>query len=506
MRTALALTRSITWAAVAALCAGAPPVQAFEFNTFDPWQVTPSDLVRVLPGSSALRSDQTPASCDETLPVPTGALDLQQAISLALCHSPQTRLAWASVLSQAAQLGQSKAAYLPTLNITVSRSVDNTLTQTSGDFSTSNNTHVLASGRVAAMNWLLWDLGGRAANVRQAQQSLNAALASQDAAVQSLFGNTAQAYYDTWAAQAAFDSARLAEAGARDTLAAATARVRLGAAPAPEALQARAALAQATLVRARAEGTARLAAGALAGTLGLDARTPLTLVPDPALSMDGSPGAAPASEQALNQHLQDIDTLMNQALLEHPSVRAAQAQLAAAQAKADATVAEGLPSLSASVGRYINGRPNTPLSTSNTHETISSIQLNIPLFDGFSRNYRIRDARAQVAAKQADLAAAKAQASLDVWRNFQTLQAEATAVAASADLLRGASAVADAAKARLRAGAADLLETINADRDLANARQERIRALAAWRTARLKLLASLGRVGFWALGSNATAP
>jgi outer membrane protein len=193
---------------------------------------------------------------------------------------------------------------------------------------------------------------------------------------------------------------------------------------------------------------------------------------------------------------------MNRALLDHPSVRAAQAQLAAAQAKHDATVAEGLPSLSASVGRYINGRPNTPLSPGASRETLASLQLTIPLFDGFSRNYRIRDTVSQINARQADLANVKANASLDVWRSFQTLRAEAVAVTESVELLRSAAALLDAARERLRAGAVDIQDVITAERDLANARQERIRALAAWRTSRLKLLASLGRVGFWALDAT----
>jgi len=506
MRHALAVSYlPVAAALLAGLCNPAiAQSQHWQPATHDFWGVDPSAALRLLPGQAALAGDLPAASCDEPTPLPVGPLSLQQAISLALCHSPQTRLAWAAVLSQAAQLGQAKAAYLPTLNVSASRSVDNTSTQTAGDFASANATHVLATGKVATMSWLLLDMGGRAANVRQSQQALNAALASQDAAMQTLFANTAQAYYDTWAAQAALDSSRQNEASARETLAAANARVRLGAAIAPEALQARSALAQASLARARAEGTAQLTAGTLAATLGLDARTPLNLVPDAALDADASDSIAPRDSATLTQYLSDIDGLIDRAALDHPSVRAAQAQLAAAQAKHDATVAEGLPTLSASVGRYVNGRPNTPLSSSSTRETLSSLQINFPLFDGFSRNYRVRDTVAQIGARRADLAAAKAQASLDVWRSFQTLQAETASVAASAELLRDAAAVVDAAKARLRAGAVDLLELINADRDLANARQERIRALAAWRSSRLKLLASLGRAGFWALDSQQT--
>jgi outer membrane protein TolC len=56
-------------------------------------------------------------------------------------------------MSQAAQLGQSRASYLPTVTLNVSRSVDDTrATNSAGNFTTTNNTHVLATGKVAAAN------------------------------------------------------------------------------------------------------------------------------------------------------------------------------------------------------------------------------------------------------------------------------------------------------------------------------------------------------------------
>jgi len=44
-------------------------------------------------------------------------------------------------------------------------------------------------------------------------------------------------------------------------------------------------------------------------------------------------------------------------------------------------------------------------------------------------------------------------------------------------------------------GAADLLEMLNAQTALADAGQERIRCLAEWREAKLRLMASAGRLG-----------
>jgi len=487
----LALLAALVAAVVAPARAGVfPPVH-------DVFQVTPGQAARPLPGDGAAPAGAETCAADPTV-LPAGPIDLQQAVTLALCRNPQTRLAWAAVLSQAAQVGVAKAAYLPSLNLTFSRSHDAVDTHFDGTPPTTTHSSIYATGRTAALNWLLLDLGGRQANIEQARQALNAALASQDAAVQTLFGNVAQAYYDTWAAQAAADSAREAEATARETLQAASARLRAGVVTQADELQARAALAQATLNRTRAEGVARLSLGSFAAALGLDARSPIELVGDPALTLSTA-SVAPGDAPSLATHLGDLDSLMSQALEDHPSVRAARGQLAAAQARLNATVSDGLPSISASVGRYINGRPTTPLTPERSYETLTSVTLQVPLFDGFARNYRIRDSQSQVSAREADLANARVQASLEVWRSYQTLQSEAQALAAAADLVRGATAVAEAARGRYRSGTVDILEMVTAERDLANARQERIRALAAWRSSRLKLLANLGRVGFWAL-------
>lgn len=46
-------------------------------------------------------------------------LSLLEAVERALCNNPQTSQTWASVKEQAAQVGTSQAAYLPTLNATV---------------------------------------------------------------------------------------------------------------------------------------------------------------------------------------------------------------------------------------------------------------------------------------------------------------------------------------------------------------------------------------------------
>jgi outer membrane protein len=480
------------------------------YPTFDVFAVTPREEQRPLPGDPTARDG---CGYDNEQMV-ARSLDLQQAVNMALCRNPQTRVSWANVLSQAAQLGTAKAAYLPSVSASLNRTSDAVDTsQTGNGADLRNDTSVTAYGRNATVSWLLFDLGTRSANIEQARQSFNAALASQDAALQTVFANTAQAYYDTWAAQAAADGALEAEASARENLTAAQSKLQLGAGTKADELQARAALGQAILTRVRAQGNAKLALGTLASALGLDARTDLHLIPDPSLSdTAAAPPAAGASTESDAAgdprepagFLRNLDAMIADANQNHPAIRAALAQVAAAIAKRDSVVAEGLPSISTSVSRYINGRPNTPLTQAHTFETLATIQLQVPLFEGFGRNYRIRDAEAQIQAREADLATARSQTSLDIWRNYQTLLAETTAMSASVDLVHGAQEAAEAARARYHSGSVDILEVLTAQKDLASAKQERIRSLAAWRTARLKLLASLGSLGFWALDGQAS--
>jgi outer membrane protein len=463
-----------------------------------------------LPGDAAAAFD----GC-EMATAPEGPLDLRQAVEAALCRNPQTRLAWAQVQSQAAQVGQARGAFLPSLTLSANRNRDDVDTKFADGLHNPNR--IFGTGQSATLNWVLYDLGTRRANLEQARQTFNAALASQDAAIQTVFSTVAQAYYDAWAAQAATESAAQAERTAAETLQAARVRSRFGAVAHVDELQAQAAASQAALAHVRAEGNLSLALGNLAAILGLDARTPLRLLADPALdaaaagAAEGSGSSAPAdlttdAAAAMAAFRAELDQLMDETLAAHPSVRAAQAQLAAAQARRNAVIGEGLPSLSLTTNRYLNGRPNTPLTSNRSYEMLVTLQLQVPIFEGFARNYRIRDAQSQISAREADLDNARLQASLDVWRQYQTLRVESTAFVASADLLGAGRELLDAARARYAAGAVDILEVVNAQKDLANAQQERIRALAGWRAARLRLLGGLGKLGLWAVeGSGASA-
>lgn len=474
-------------AAALALCLAAGGAAA---QSLDLWGVLPKDQQgQVLPGDG----EAVPCLDGDAESALAAPLGLGDAIRIALCRHPRARLAWQEVVAQSALVGAARSSYLPSANVGFSRSYD--VTRSNGTFN--RRTDTKADGANFALSWLLLDAGGRAAQVRHAQSNLAAALAGHDGTLQQVFLAAAQAWYEAAAGRAAVAAAREAEASARESAEAAEFKSQRGAATLVDALQARTAYSQATLARVRAEGQARSAMGALAHAIGADVRGPLQLAEDAALDPHAESPAL-----ALDAQLRELDELIQQALTHHPVLAAARAQVAAAEARLAATRSEGFPTLSLSHSGFLNGRPNQSLPTSRSYERITALTVSFPIFEGLGRNYRLHEQRAQVEARRAELAGQQSQVAYEVWRAYEALQAEGASVTATADLMRSAGESLAAARARYQAGAADTVELLTAQKDAAQARQERILALASWRLSRLRLMAGLGRLGFWALASS----
>lgn len=402
-------------------------------------------------------------------------LDLLEAVERALCHHPQTRQAWAQVRAQEAQMGIGRSAFLPSLDGALSRVRSR---PKGGEADEAGN-----GGASLTLGWTLFDFGQRSASLDSARHLLAAAGANRDAVTQSVLLAAAQAYFDVLTAQAAFGATQEAERSARESFLAADARHKAGAGILADKLQAQAAYAEATLARIRAEGEVKNAHGTLAVAIGLNANARIAVSADNAVLPDVD-------------FMESVDDLIADAIATHPLVAAAEAQLLAAQSQTDATRAEGLPLLSLTGLFSRNRNPLSPLSISAGERSIG-LQLNIPFLDWFGRSHRVAAMQAQVDAHAAELASTENQVSLDVWKSYHALRTETENIAATGELLQSASQSFRIAQGRYKAGVGTILELLNAQSQLANAQHQRVQALSGWRTTRLKLAASLGRLGLW---------
>ncbi|TEE31295.1 TolC family protein [Pseudomonas aeruginosa] len=385
-------------------------------------------------------------------PPPT-ELSLEEAIERILCHDPQTRLAWANAKAQAAQVGIGKSAYLPRLDgrLDASRGYSDMDYRDAPYLSGDGHRH--RRGASLQLSWVLFDFGRRSAALRNAQQLLLAANASQDATLQNTFALAAQAYYDALAAQRSLAASRQVAELAAQNLEAADAKYRAGAAALSDRLQAQTALSQASLAQVRDEGALSNALGVIALRMGL--------APDTPLRLSGELEAQP-------------DT---------------------------GFVSAGRPSLALSANLARSHSDQAMAFNGDTRERDRSIglQLNIPLFEGFERTYQVRNALARREASEAELADTEQQVSLEVWNNYQSLSVETRSLARTRELVEQSRQSLEVVQGRYRSGVGSMIELLNALTAYASAEDQHIRALGNWQTSRLRLAASLGRLGFWSL-------
>ncbi|MNW01456.1 hypothetical protein D3C71_1970920 [compost metagenome] len=88
---------------------------------------------------------------------------------------------------------------------------------------------------------------------------------------------------------------------------------------------------------------------------------------------------------------------------------------------------------------------------------------------------------------------------MELWANYQTLNIETRSLEKTAEWVEQSSQALQVVQGRYRSGVGNMIELLNALTAYATAEQQHINTLNSWQLARLKLAASLGRLGFWAL-------
>ncbi len=442
------------------------------------------------------------------------ALDLSEVVNLALCNNAQTREAWANSRAQAAQVGVSKAGYLP--SAAVNASVNRNLTGA--------NSGLDQRSIGLSISYLLYDFGSRAANLENARQLLAAASAAQDSTIQAVFLAAVEAFYQAQAAIAALDAALESERAARESFAAAEARHIAGGATLADKLQSRTAYSQATLNRITADGHLKNARGALANMIGLDANRNVSLVAAAGYfaatrNMLASPLPIPLSEttshstklpksaakslvipqagegandasqeeEALKIFEGDVNTLIEDARQRRPDLQAAAAQARAAKASADAARATDRPTISLNA----SSNQNTSAGISSRGSQVG-ITLSVPIFSGYAPTYRVRAAEAQLDARNIQLEQLRLQVALDVWTAYQNLITATQSLRSTADLLDSAEQSERVALGRYKAGVGNMLDVLNAQSALASARRQRIQSAFDWNINRAALAQAMG--------------
>lgn len=452
----------------------APLASAFDLAApfIDPLQTLPPiiELGVTLPGDG----EPTPCPVSKDFATP---LALMEAVDLALCNNPQIRGAWAGIKVQAGALGEARAAYLPTVSGTINRLRTHTAYPGSSVAATTTNGQTI----YGTLSWRLFDFGGREATRESANNLLIAAIASHDASLQKTLAAVIQSYFDAQTAKAVLQAKEQNEGNARSTLETAQRREVRGTASHGDTLQATTALAKTSLDKNRALGSYQRAQSVLVYALGVSSQTRVILADD-LKDRDGLDAKT-------------LDAWLDIAGMSHPAILAARAQWESAKQKITATRSDGLPTVDFVGNYYQNGYPGQGLSPTQSQINSIGLTLTIPLFDGFSRTYKIRSAEALAQQREAELQDTEHNVLMEVIKIHADAVASVKNLQASEKLLDAAQESLNVSQRRYGKGAADILEILTTQTALADAQQERIRSLAEWRSARLRLLASVGMMG-----------
>ena len=439
----------------------------------------PRGLIPVAPPPLSVRQ----APCGE---VPAGPLTLPDLVDIALCRNPATAASWAAVRVAAAQIGIARAAELPNVNLSVGPTLSSSKSfQDTGFIDANGNlvsgssvlTQVNSSARLA-VNYLIFDGGGRRAQIDSASAQQRAALASYADTAQGVVLNVVTAY-NSLAANRAIETANLANlAFATQSRDLAAARKRAGVATAADRLQGETQAAQAELTLIQTRGSIATAAAQLAVAVGLP----------PTRRLDLAPAAPLASGDRLKM---GADNLIADAERMRPDIIAARANVDAATANVRAAQSAGRPSLTVQGANTISAID----TTIDRNVASAGLSLSVPLFSGWNTRYNIAAARARLEQQTALAEQTRQQAGLDVYSNYVAFDNALSSLATARVLVTSATQSADLAQGRYKAGVGTFADLLNAQNALASARQQLAQNEFNVRTNNAQLARAVGNIG-----------
>lgn len=426
------------------------------------------------PGAFWLQLDALPFQAPAAQPDAVRFASLAALTEHALRERPDSRAAWLGIQAEAARLDAASAANWPTLtgqlNFTQSRAL-------SSSGATAPTLH--RYGPSLGLAYVLYDFGARAAGIDAQRYRLIASLLTGNRTLQDTVAEVEAAYFAVLSARAQVAAQTQQEAALRASLDAVELRLQGGLASRADQLRARAALAEAQLVRQAAERDQAKAEAALKQAAGVGQTQTL------ALDWDATPPAAPEAGALLAD-------LLAEAERQRPDLQALRATAARARAEAGRARAARWPSLSlaANAGRtFFLEDERTPSTTYSV-----GVNLSVPLFDGGRLAAEARAAERDAERLQAEAESQRSQVALAVtgaYHDVRHAQAQREGVAVQFD---SADESARAAEARYKAGVGSLLEWLTAQADLARARQAQAQADADWLAAFSRLNHALGRL------------
>jgi outer membrane protein len=383
---------------------------------------------------------------------------LGELIDIAESNNPTTQAAWNRAKATAASVGIAKGELYPTIIATTSgRTYLNPLLlyQTF----TVQSLGVFDAG--VHLAYTLVDFGARRTEITAAQARLVAANLSFNNEHLILIRQVSQAYFSLLSARGLREAAEVSLNDARTTETAAQERRNNGLATIPEVLEAKAATAKAVYDLQSAIGAERVEIGNLARAVTTNPVKPLKVETLDQLRIPDK----------LNQSVEDA---ISTAFKERPDLHADEASVHAAQDEVKHARSSYYPSLTfdGSKGwiRAFGEQDGYPGTYAQTHTYDATLGLRWTVFDGFRRESRISQAKAEEKVVTEEVHDRQDEITNQVWNDYTSAETALQQRQAAAVLLSASSESYSAALESYKDGVRNFLDVLAAENALAQAR------------------------------------
>jgi outer membrane protein len=401
------------------------------------------------------------------------AIEPHELARLALCRRPSLASAWADFQAAAAREGQSLAPYLPTVQLA------------GGDQHRATPSVVVAPGRPELnvpgdrettqrhdirASWTLMTFGARTAARERTRLLSEAARLNYDNQIDTVLLEAMTAYENL---VGALDVARILDESlikAKDSVEMAAARHRQGLGSLSEVKTAQGVLVRALVDLERADLDVKLRRAELATAVNLTSTELAQMV----LASTLTPPA--------QIRLEASDFLSQ--LPDHKALLAAKANSAAARAQVMVIEREANPTVSASASYGHNYRRNNSTLFNNNREWTFAVQYTVPLFSGFTNQYRLAEALSQEESQLKQTEATAEQLRLTGVQNLHVLHLEHAQLQHWNSYVEIARFNLDAMRERYLRGVADINYFVNAEREAAGALADQSRAVTRFQVAK----------------------
>jgi outer membrane protein TolC len=388
---------------------------------------------------------KTPLTVPTDAPVPGRLFNLTDLVDIALKNNPSTSHAWYVAQEQAAAWGIARGAYYPKL--------DGSLKGNAGKIPTTLGSKSFFTAG-AALNYLLFDFGGRSATIQSAKQALIAANLNHNQAIQDLLRDVPQAYYILTGRKALVVSYEQNLKEARVSLNAAEQRKLAGVATVADVLEAKANEQQIVYDLAKAKGDVEVARGKLAVLVGWPVNA--------SFEIETIPAVTPIKGMS-----DDVNKMISDAQKNRADLNASVALAHKQEAEIKKARAAMLPTF--------NGTGNLQYTKQRYWDETGyygGLQIAIPIFEAFTLKNRLRQTEAQLKAAISDIESKKLKIMDEVWSAYYNFDTSRVQLSAAIALLASASESYDVSLARYKAGAADIVELMTTQTQLAKARSQ----------------------------------